>query len=89
MRKIGKTRVLKMLADMEDIVKKLPEDARIGRLFVVDDGQGLILEKGIHEAAAVFEQTVKTVDGFNMDVEFLQFSVGALTIYQIERKSGK
>lgn len=90
MRKIGKSHVLKMLADMEDIVKKLPEDARIGRLFVVDDGQGLILESGIHEAAAVFERTVEAVDGFNENVEFLRFNVGTLALYQIrERKTGK
>ena len=83
MRIIGKSSVLKLLESMEDVVKKLPEDVYIGRLFLVDDGQGIILERGIHEAAEALGKTVEAAPGFNENREILRFSVGTLTIYQI------
>lgn len=86
MRKIGKSSALKLLESMEGVVKKLPEDVRIGRLFLVDDGQGIVLESGIHEAAEALGKTVEIVHGFNESWEFLRFGVGTLTIYQINRK---
>ena len=83
MRKIGKSSILKLLESMENVIKKLPEDVRIGRLFLVDDGQGIILERGIHEAAEALGKTVETAPGFNENWKFLRFGVGTLTIYQI------
>lgn len=83
MRKIGKSSALKLLESMEGVVKKLPEDVRIGRLFLVDDGQGIVLERGIHEAAEALGKTVEAAPGFNENWECLRFSVGTLTICQI------
>ncbi len=71
---------------MEEIVKKLPEEVRIGRLFIVDDGQGIILESGIQEAAKVFGKTVNDAPGFSKNLAFLSFRAGDMAIYQIVRK---
>lgn len=86
MREIGKYSALKLLESMEGVVKKLPEDVRIGRMFIVDDGQGIVLERGIHMAAEALGKTVETAPGFNENWEFLRFGVGALTICQINQK---
>lgn len=86
MRRIKKHAILKLLESMEDVVKKLPEDVEIDRLFLVDDGQGIILANGIHEAAEALGKTVEAVDGFNEHWESLRFSVGTLTIFQNNRK---
>lgn len=86
MRKIGKSSILKLLESMENVVKKLPEDVRIGRLFLVDDGQGIILESGIQAAAEELGKTVEATPIFNENWEFLRFSVGTLTICQINQK---
>lgn len=86
MRKKGKSSALKLLESMENVVKQLPEGVRIGRLFLVDDGQGIILESGIHEAAEALGKAVEAVPGFNENWEFMRFGVGTLTICQMERK---
>lgn len=83
MRSVKKATALALLARMRDTVKKLPDNVRIGRLFVVNDGQGLILEEGFYETAEVFGKTVETVPGFSPEWKFLRFKVGDMTIFQI------
>lgn len=83
MRKMEKGKALKLLGSMVDAVGKLPDEVRIGRLFIADDGQGLILEQGIETAAAVFGKTVeaeKWPNGWTI----LKFHVGELMVSQIK-----
>lgn len=88
MRKMKKGQVLKLLGNMVDAVGKLPDEVRIGRVFVVDDGQGLILERGIETAAEVFGKTMeaeKWPNGWTI----LKFRVGELTVSQIKEANWK
>ncbi len=83
MRKMKKEQVLKMLGSMVSTVEKLPDEVRIGRVFMVDDGQGLILERGIETAAEVFGKTMeaeKWPNGWTI----LKFHIGELTVLQIK-----
>ncbi len=90
MRDIEIADALKLLESMKDVVKRLPErESSIDRIFVVDDGQGIILHRGTYEAAAEFEKTVEvTFPGFGKHWKVLKFQVGDITIYQNDiRKS--
>lgn len=83
MRKMKKGQALKLLGNMVEAVGKLPDEVRIGRVLMVDDGQGLILERGIEAAAEVFGKTMeaeKWPNGWTI----LKFHVGELTVSQIE-----
>ncbi len=76
--------ILKLLESMENVVRKLPEDVRIARLFLVDDGQGIILERGIHAAAEALGKPVETAEwAGKLNWEVLEVHVGTLTICQI------
>ena len=90
MRNLKKSTVLKLLAEMEAVVKKLPEDVRYRRLFVVDDGQGIILDKGICEAAAALGKTVETAEwASKLHREVLLVNVGKLSIWEINGGEAK
>lgn len=83
MRRMKKEQVLKMLGGMVSTVKELPDEVRIGRVFMVDDGQGIILEREIETAAEVFGKTMETEKWPN-GWTILKFHVGELTVSQIK-----
>lgn len=82
MRKLKKARVLKFLTSMVDAVEKMPEEVQIGRVFIVDDGQGLILERGIETVAEAFGKVVET-EAWPNGWTILKFHIGELTVSQI------
>ena len=53
MEQMKKAEAMKLLERIGRAIKELPEDVRIGRLFMVNDGKGAVLESGIHEVAEV------------------------------------
>ena len=84
MRKMKKKRVLKLLGRMADAVDKMPDEVRIERLFVADDGKGLSLERGIEAAAVTFGKAVKIREWSN-GWKIREFHIGDMTVTQIER----
>ncbi|WP_298028755.1 hypothetical protein [uncultured Dysosmobacter sp.] len=79
---------LKLLEDMRRVVEKLPKDARVGRMFIVNDGQGILLDGGIEEAAAAMGKIAKECEEWPMKEhwEVSQFQVGPLVIVQINQR---
>lgn len=87
MERLKKAEALKLLERIEKIVKELPEDVRIGRLFMVNDGKGVVLESGIHEAAEAFGKTVEAWPGWSEETAILRFEVNGLVICEFAQKN--
>ena len=83
MRQLEKNTVLRYLEEMRRVVEKMPEDARIGRMFIADDGQGIVLKSGVQEAARAFGEKAES-HAVNEDWEWTQFCVGTLTVVQMD-----
>lgn len=86
MERMKKAEAMKLLERIGRAIKELPEDVRIGRLFMVSDGKGVLLERGIHEAAEVFGKTVEAWPGWNEKNRILRFEVDGLVFCQLELK---
>lgn len=89
-RALKKADVLRMLTEMESVVKKLPDSVVYKRFFLVDDGKGIILESGIQDAAQALGRTVETMN-ISGEINFLviPFCSGGLQIYQEKERNRK
>ena len=87
MEQMKKAEAMKLLERIGRAIKELPEDVRIGRLFMVNDGKGAVLESGIHEAAEAFGKTVEARPGWNEEAVILRFEVNGLVFCQFAQKS--
>ncbi len=87
MERLKKTEALKLITRMAELVKELPEEVRIGRLFMVNDGKGVLLESGIHAAAEAFGKTVEAWPGWSKETAILRFEVKGLVICEFAQKN--
>lgn len=85
MRAMEKGQVLELLDSMRETVEKLPDTVTYGRLFLVDDEQGLIISEGVDEAAEAMGKSVETIET-REGWEYRQFRVGQLLVCQMVRK---
>jgi uncharacterized protein with ACT and thioredoxin-like domain len=85
-RELRKKDALEILEKIQAVVKSMPENIHYARVFIVDDGQGVLLNDGIFDAAASFGKEVERLDGFNKHWEYLRFFVGNIQIMQFQKR---
>jgi uncharacterized protein with ACT and thioredoxin-like domain len=85
-RELRKKDALEILEKIQAVVKSMPENVNYARAFISDDGQGVLLNDGIFDAADCFGKEVERLDGFNKHWEQLRFFVGYVQVVQFQKR---
>lgn len=89
-RGLSKKETIKLMEEMRLVAGKLPEEVRIKRFFLADDGSGIILSDGIEETAKRFGKTVEWVNTpESWGVRFRFFQTGRIKVYQMVERGRK